>query len=710
MLLDLGKIRFNWAGTWTATANYEKDDVVYYEGSAYISKVANFGKDPRDYASTWDKMASGLNYRGNWTAGAPGSGGETWYKGDLVMWASALHIMTADQLTSATPPTSDTTNWDNITGGQVFSTSSYPAEIGSIITRDSTNNVQPIVMKNQNYRKNEFATLLNDDSVTTDNFFEPHDFYNSITPYSELRMMPHRDDDLGEPTEWVWNLGNGLSNGYDMVNYHNRYQDNTPPICMLDNARDNVDTSTVWWRVLKTKRASSTERNLSLLLGPGNELLCRDESGTNSTSIPIPFTSETMALTTRHGRQYLKFDLSHSSLSGVTIGYSATNNQGGDGGGGMTDLLTNNETHSAWVAGVSSGANAWRVWSHLVGTPGSANSYLRIAVEIHQEGAITEADHNLVRGFLYQTNNTNRQALRVDHGRVKVGADIRLSHNERIGGINRTSDTLNFTSHPYGDPNSVAFSGSTVSSTTRAFDETFTWGSPYNRANIDLHEGKYMYWHTTGTGNPNGRIEFRKPIMAPAFIRPDRVEIFNATYTSDHAMTSLYVNWFHIPDWQDFRYIEFDLPNVLTENDGAELRARLRYGGNMFSPNGSEHAGSLYEYSLAYPYESGISYSASTGTGHWPLNRRAGSAGRETAQIQARLYGLDAAGTISSDGQEGNPTFQTFGFGQDTADRSRGYIGGGFCKVSDGNLITGLRIYASAGHFERITCKAVGYW
>ncbi len=709
MLLDLGKIRFNWAGTWTATANYEKDDVVYYEGGAYISKIANFGKDPRDYASTWDKMASGLNYRGNWTAGAPGTGGLTWYKGDLVMWASALHIMTADKITSATSPTVDLINWDNITGGQVFSTSSYPAEIGTIITRDSGNNVQAVRMKDLDYRNNEFPYFDNDAALPQGNDFEPQDFYGGITPYSTLQMMPHRDDDLGEPTEWTVNLNNGISNGYDGGNYHNRYQDNTPPYICLCNAYDNADNATAWWRVLKTKRAATTERTVSLRLGSSNELKVHDENGTISSNISVPFTSETMALNTRPGHQYITFDLSHSSLSGVTIGYSATNNQGGDGGGAMTDILANG-ANSAWVAGVSSGANIWRVNSNLVGTPGSVGAYLRLYVEIYQEGVIDDDDNNMHRGFLFQTNNTNRTPVRVDHGRVKVGTDIRLSFNERIIGCNEINTTLNFTDLPYGDANAVAFPTSQVSSNSIAHNTIFTMTSPWGRRSLDLHESKYLYWHTTETNNPNGRIEFRRPIMAPAFVRPDRVEIFNSSYTSDHAMSSLYINWWNIPNWQDFRYIEFDIPNALTDSDGAYIYARISYGGTAFNPNGTQHAGTLYEYAYAYPYEGGISHTQSTGTNFWPVARRGGSAGRETAQGQCRLYGIDAGGSISSDGQEGNPTWHTFGFGQDTADRSRGYIGGGFCKVADGNLITGIRFYASTGGFERFTCKATGFW
>ena len=34
--IDLGKLKFNWRGDWATATAYEVDDVVYYNGSAYV--------------------------------------------------------------------------------------------------------------------------------------------------------------------------------------------------------------------------------------------------------------------------------------------------------------------------------------------------------------------------------------------------------------------------------------------------------------------------------------------------------------------------------------------------------------------------------------------------------------------------------------------------------------------------------------------------
>ena len=35
--IDLGKLKFNWRGTWNNTTAYETDDVVYRNGHAYVA-------------------------------------------------------------------------------------------------------------------------------------------------------------------------------------------------------------------------------------------------------------------------------------------------------------------------------------------------------------------------------------------------------------------------------------------------------------------------------------------------------------------------------------------------------------------------------------------------------------------------------------------------------------------------------------------------
>lgn len=59
--LDVGKIKFTWRGTYSAATAYEADDVVHYQGNAYVcTQNTTAGTDPSN-ASYWDVMAEGTN-------------------------------------------------------------------------------------------------------------------------------------------------------------------------------------------------------------------------------------------------------------------------------------------------------------------------------------------------------------------------------------------------------------------------------------------------------------------------------------------------------------------------------------------------------------------------------------------------------------------------------------------------------------------------
>lgn len=60
--VDLGKVKFQWKGTYNSSTIYEKDDVVYHSGSSwvYINDTDNSGQIPSDSNTTyWNKMAQG---------------------------------------------------------------------------------------------------------------------------------------------------------------------------------------------------------------------------------------------------------------------------------------------------------------------------------------------------------------------------------------------------------------------------------------------------------------------------------------------------------------------------------------------------------------------------------------------------------------------------------------------------------------------------
>lgn len=112
-LLDLGKFRFNWAGDWSATANYSTDDVVSYEGNSYIARTNNFNRPPKNHATDWDLMSQGLVYRGAWDAQ------RTYAIGDMVKYGNTIWVADNTQVWESgdpdlTIPPSDSTNWTEV--------------------------------------------------------------------------------------------------------------------------------------------------------------------------------------------------------------------------------------------------------------------------------------------------------------------------------------------------------------------------------------------------------------------------------------------------------------------------------------------------------------------------------------------------------------------------------------------------------------------
>ena len=58
--LDLGKIKFTWQGTWTGSSSYEKDDIVYRDGSAWIAINSSTNVQPSTANNAyWEKIAQG---------------------------------------------------------------------------------------------------------------------------------------------------------------------------------------------------------------------------------------------------------------------------------------------------------------------------------------------------------------------------------------------------------------------------------------------------------------------------------------------------------------------------------------------------------------------------------------------------------------------------------------------------------------------------
>jgi len=55
--INLGSIKFNWQGAYNGATSYSVDDVVSYNGSSYICKLASTGNLPTN-TTYWDQMSS----------------------------------------------------------------------------------------------------------------------------------------------------------------------------------------------------------------------------------------------------------------------------------------------------------------------------------------------------------------------------------------------------------------------------------------------------------------------------------------------------------------------------------------------------------------------------------------------------------------------------------------------------------------------------
>ena len=97
----LGRIRFVWKNTWTASTTYYIDDVVRYGARTYICAVghtsaADFNTDLEYSPTKWNQMSDGQSWTGDWNVG-------TFYKlNDVVKYGGLLYICNDSHTSAAT--------------------------------------------------------------------------------------------------------------------------------------------------------------------------------------------------------------------------------------------------------------------------------------------------------------------------------------------------------------------------------------------------------------------------------------------------------------------------------------------------------------------------------------------------------------------------------------------------------------------------------
>ena len=108
-LIDLGKLRFYFAGSYNSSVEYELNDVVKYGGNVYTytHALATTGNIPTN-TTYWAVMVEGINFLGTYSTG-------TGYKpGDAVTHGANLYLC-ENPTTGNTPPNS--TYWSKIASG-----------------------------------------------------------------------------------------------------------------------------------------------------------------------------------------------------------------------------------------------------------------------------------------------------------------------------------------------------------------------------------------------------------------------------------------------------------------------------------------------------------------------------------------------------------------------------------------------------------------
>jgi hypothetical protein len=108
-LIDLGKLRFHFAGTWASGTTYERNDIVKYGGNVYVytHTLKTTGNLPTDTAH-WALMVEGFKFEGVFNTGT------AYQIGDGVTHGGKVYISILDS-TGQTPP--NATYWSQFVDG-----------------------------------------------------------------------------------------------------------------------------------------------------------------------------------------------------------------------------------------------------------------------------------------------------------------------------------------------------------------------------------------------------------------------------------------------------------------------------------------------------------------------------------------------------------------------------------------------------------------
>lgn len=130
-ILDLGKIRFNWAGTYSASVQYEYNDLVKFGPNlyAFTSPAAQTGIDPTN-TGTWTSVVEGIEWRSAYAVDT------LYYKNDIVTDLVSTYICT-EQHTATAADINNNTKFTLLALGQ-DSLPSQLNQVNKVLSSDGT--------------------------------------------------------------------------------------------------------------------------------------------------------------------------------------------------------------------------------------------------------------------------------------------------------------------------------------------------------------------------------------------------------------------------------------------------------------------------------------------------------------------------------------------------------------------------------------------
>ena len=129
-IIDLGKLRFQFAGEWSAQTAYERNDVVKYGGNVYcyVFALKEAGTLPTD-STHWALMVKGINFIGVYNAAV------AYVPNDIVAYGADIYRAIVGS--TGVTPTSDPAKWERFVWGMKYAGAFSDAtayKVGEIVT------------------------------------------------------------------------------------------------------------------------------------------------------------------------------------------------------------------------------------------------------------------------------------------------------------------------------------------------------------------------------------------------------------------------------------------------------------------------------------------------------------------------------------------------------------------------------------------------